>query len=331
MTDITRCADNWASAHRNTINSKPKSPTKINADTSGSCVGKFNQTINSETTNNNQRVIKCFSCGSLGHTRAKCPQIPTKFPRYTGVNSVGIHSSLGSRISSKYLSSGVINHTHVDDIVRDTGCSSIIISDKVLPDADYSDCDYVTLQDYLGRRDAFPIVRCHLTSDFLTGWVNAVRAPLTMCSVLIGNVPGVKDDKLMDRVKIKIEDYIKDARNSKVTKLNSSDVNVEDVSYVSIIKTNNLHPTNKHLSKLLTSKSATPENLDSDKVNFKFPKRPNNARCKYINNIRTWDKTNLGLKMISHDQPYKADKKVIFSSKEDYFKTLKLDLLRINF
>ena len=90
------------------------------------------------------------------------------------------------------LSCGTVNGARVSSILRDTGCSAIIVSEEVLPDVNLTACKRVEVFDYLGRRNVWPVVRCYISCKFFEGWVNAVRAPIKLCSVLIGNVPGVK-------------------------------------------------------------------------------------------------------------------------------------------
>ena len=79
-------------------------------------------------------------------------------------------------------------------ICRHTGCSSVIISDAVLPDAIITGVPNVDVYDYLGRKDTFPVVKCYLRCPYFNGWVNEIHAPIKFCSVLVGNIPGVIDD-----------------------------------------------------------------------------------------------------------------------------------------
>ncbi|XP_045101509.1 uncharacterized protein LOC123498472 [Portunus trituberculatus] len=72
-----------------------------------------------------------------------------------------------------YFSSGTINGARVSTIIRDTGCSCVIVSEEVLPDVDVSE-------------EALPDVDVSQCP---------VRAPIKFsfkfCSVLVGNVEGV--------------------------------------------------------------------------------------------------------------------------------------------
>lgn len=104
-----------------------------------------------------------------------------------------VNFCLADTETDKFETSGTINGHNVSTIIRDTGCSCIIISDKILPDVDISNCKTTRISDYLGRESEFPLVRCYIRCKFFEGWAEVARAPIKFCSVLIGNVPGVKD------------------------------------------------------------------------------------------------------------------------------------------
>ncbi|XP_068232805.1 uncharacterized protein [Palaemon carinicauda] len=90
---------------------------------------------------------------------------------------------------------GTVNGVTVSTILRDTGCTGVVVSEDLIPDPG-TNCSYSTLIDYLGRKDRFPIVKIYLKCNLFTGWVNAVRAPIKYCTVLLGNIPGVQDHNL---------------------------------------------------------------------------------------------------------------------------------------
>ena len=90
------------------------------------------------------------------------------------------------------FTSGTINGSRVSTIVRDTGCTCVLVSEEVLPDVDVSSCRKIPVVDYLGCVDHFPLVRCYMHFPYYDGWVNAVRAPIKLCSVLIDNVEGAR-------------------------------------------------------------------------------------------------------------------------------------------
>ena len=140
-----------------------------------------------------RKDIKCYSCGLLGHVKSKCPQSQSSLHHFDGVNHK-VNFCLADTTCSKFMESGTVNGSHVSTILRDTGCSCVIVSETVIPDADTSQSKLVALSDFLGRVSSFPVVRCYIKCPFLTGWVDAVLAPIKFCSVLVGNVVGVSDN-----------------------------------------------------------------------------------------------------------------------------------------
>ena len=88
---------------------------------------------------------------------------------------------------------GSVNGMPVSTICRDTGWSSVIISDAVLPHVEPVDDKNIDVYEYLGRMDTFPVVRCYLRCAYYDGYVDTIRAPIKFCSVLIGNIPGASD------------------------------------------------------------------------------------------------------------------------------------------
>lgn len=62
----------------------------------------------------------------------------------------------------------------------------------VLPNADLTDIKYYDVSNLLGRKYKFPVVLCYINCDLYSGWVNAVCAPLKICTVLLGNIVRAK-------------------------------------------------------------------------------------------------------------------------------------------
>lgn len=53
-------------------------------------------------------------------------------------------------------------------------------------------CKKVTVYDYLGRPDTFPVVRCYLKCPYYEGWADAIRAPIKFATAMIGDIPGAR-------------------------------------------------------------------------------------------------------------------------------------------
>lgn len=132
--------------------------------------------------------VKCYACGSFGHIKSRCLQNP----RASG--SYAVNFCLDDKNTNKFISSGTVNGANVSTILRDTGCSCIIVSNEVLPDVEISQCKVAKIADYLGRETHFPIVKCFIRCPYYKGWANGVPAPIKFCSVLVDNIPGVADN-----------------------------------------------------------------------------------------------------------------------------------------
>ena len=104
-------------------------------------------------------VVKCHHCAEVGHIRPKCHKNPRAFKDEPS-STVKVGFYWETRQLSNYCVSGTINGAWTSTIIRDTGCSSLIVSEEALPDADTTQCHKVTIYDYLGRPDTFPVVRC---------------------------------------------------------------------------------------------------------------------------------------------------------------------------
>ena len=194
LSEMARLADNMASAR----NSYPKFKKSSNQENNSVPVSSSNENksyVNNENksyANNENKYrankepfkVTCFACGQSGHKRNNCPQKPSTVHKvaraFDGVEPRGP------------IAAGTINGSRVSTILRDTGCDCVIVSENLLPNVDISSQPRGTLYDYLGRADEFPIVKCYVECKFFSGWVDAYRAPIKFCSMLIGNIPGAE-------------------------------------------------------------------------------------------------------------------------------------------
>ena len=190
LDEAVKRADVWASAHHSYPRKHPdlermKPPLPANSTS-----------LKGTTPNRTSSKVQCHNCGQIGHIRPNCPQNPYLFQPKSKLDPTKDSFKIGfchaSSSSQQYYSSGTINGSRVSTILRDTGCTSVLVSEEALPDVDVSSCKQVRCTDYLGREDSFPEVRCYLRCPYFDGWVKAVRAPLKFCSVLVGNVEGVR-------------------------------------------------------------------------------------------------------------------------------------------
>ncbi|XP_069958553.1 uncharacterized protein [Cherax quadricarinatus] len=123
-------------------------------------------------------IPTCHQYGGIEHKRPDCPS--------KKIEKVGRCFVDGN--DQAPFCSGAVNGIKVSDILRDTGCTCIVISDKLFPYFKTSRVSSI-LSDYLGRENTFPTIRCYLKTKCFTRWTNAVLAPIT-CSIIVGNIKG---------------------------------------------------------------------------------------------------------------------------------------------
>ena len=200
ISEVTTLADNWMSA-RKTISSKPKKSIHLVENGPQAHKGDSEKDPNFKF---DLSKVKCFSCQKFGHYKSECEKKSeekveycashTQDEPYEKKSEEKVEYCTSHRQDEPYVVSGTVNGMRVSKIRRDTGCDRIVVSDKVLPSARITaDTKYTELSDYLGRKDSWPNVRTYIDCQLFTGWVDAVRAPLSSCAVLLGNVEGVKD------------------------------------------------------------------------------------------------------------------------------------------
>ncbi|XP_047478945.1 uncharacterized protein LOC125032028 [Penaeus chinensis] len=123
LDEAARFADTWASAH----GSYPKSNTCLHR-------GK--------------RMVQ---------TKQLVPEEAEQQSSYT------VNFSFDDNSPRKFLTSGTINGSWVSTILRDSGCSCVVVAEQLLPDVDLTSCHWTRVSDYLGR------VRDHNNPDAITG------------------------------------------------------------------------------------------------------------------------------------------------------------------
>ncbi|XP_063598199.1 uncharacterized protein LOC134774732 [Penaeus indicus] len=190
LDEAVRFADTWASAHV----SYPKSNTCLHR---GKRMVQTKQMVPEEAEVKAPRPkVTCHGCGKVGHIKPRCPKNPFAFKQQS---SYTVDFSYDDNSPRKFLTSGTINGSWVSTVLRDSGCSCVIVAEQLLPDFDLT-CQWTRVFDYLGHTDTFPLVKCFIRCPYYVGWVKAVRAPIKFCSVLIGNIPDVRDHSDPDAI-----------------------------------------------------------------------------------------------------------------------------------
>ena len=127
--------------------------------------------------------VKCFSRGDLCHKRNECSKRSNRVNFIS--NSLSCQENLGPMFH------GTVNGMSVCTILRDTGCSCVLVSNNLFSDIECDNLDTAELNDYLGRRSNLPVVCCYIDCHLFTVWVNAVVAPINFCPLLLGNIKDV--------------------------------------------------------------------------------------------------------------------------------------------
>ncbi|XP_045130232.1 uncharacterized protein LOC123515561 [Portunus trituberculatus] len=179
--------DDWASAHYTSKPSFRSSSRSFKPPLKETPPVQSSPSPTSSTT-------RCHGCGELGHIRPRCPKNPRAFKESPPSQPFTVEFCLSDHSVPQPLVSGTVNGSWTSSILRDTGCSCIVVAEVVLTDVD-SNCRSCQVADYLGRVDTFPIVQCYISCPYFEGWTDTIRAPFKFASVLIGNVPGVHTPK----------------------------------------------------------------------------------------------------------------------------------------
>jgi len=138
--------------------------------------------------------VKCYICGMPGHVARRCHKSSSGRGGSESRPRVNVSVCVSDGLSSHFsYSSGIVNGREITRVLRDTGCNSIIVSDKLIPSVDLSKSPMVDVYDFLGRKDSFPVVKCHLETIHCSGYFPVIVAPLHFCDLIVGNGPGVTD------------------------------------------------------------------------------------------------------------------------------------------
>ena len=184
-------ADLYCGAHHNypqkSQHNKSKSYKGSKADNSADTSNPKEK----DSSKSQAKIPKCYNCGEMGHYSRKCPKSPMADhvvkKCLTDVNNLGPFYS------------GTVNGANVSSILRDSGCTCIMVSDKLFPNLKSEELPKCSVADYLGRIDIFPVTKAYIDCPYYTGWSQVVVAPIDSCSMLVGNVKGVKKPKTEDK------------------------------------------------------------------------------------------------------------------------------------
>ncbi|XP_068232999.1 uncharacterized protein [Palaemon carinicauda] len=180
--DVAEAADRFAGAHRCYPGDKQTQKKSLNP--------KPSPVVTQRPT------PLCYVCGEAGHMARSCPKGKAAMTSTPGTSSNKAGSNKVGRYASKETHSrapfthGVVNGSRVSTILRDTGCSTCIVSKDLFPNLNERELPKSSLIDYLGRENVFPVLPVYIGCKWFTGKVNAIIAPIKFCTVLLGNIEG---------------------------------------------------------------------------------------------------------------------------------------------
>ena len=183
---------------------------------------------------------------------------------------------------------GSVNGTLISTICRDTGCSSVSISNSILTDAITTNVPNVDDYDYFGRTDMFPVIKCYLRCLYYTGWVNAIRAPITFCSVLVGNISGVLDPNHKTKNSEAVQAVITRSSAAKYSHIHPLILAKLDPIKVNHFQFKNLQQTCASLTKIrnLAKEGSSITMCDGSEYKFLFDDNLLYRRCTKSNSVK---------------------------------------------
>ena len=130
--DFSSLADIYASAHKCYPREEFKS-VKPKNNTS-----EMKQDISGATKSRSGKVT-CYGCGQGGHVSKNCPNKTTK----KSENKVEIGQVLDNNKIVGPMVCGTVNGINVSTILRDTGCTGVVVSESLIPEPEVG-CSYST-------------------------------------------------------------------------------------------------------------------------------------------------------------------------------------------
>ena len=227
---LLECGDLWLSAHPKAYSKpkydfKPRNDKTKNVASSGqqtkpqsnfSGPRESNVTDRKSMQRNVNKSVVCYDCGQAGHVRSQC-KTPKTNPNSISDNVASINFATIGKVGNEYMTCGTVNGLNVSTIVRDTACEAVLVSNDCLPNVNLDNSNKITVCDFLGKPTSLPVARCYISCPFFEGFVNAIKAPLKYCSVLIGNVKGASIMKLdKDKHGMNIDDLSNVSNNDKM-------------------------------------------------------------------------------------------------------------------
>lgn len=129
-------------------------------------------------TNKNYCMLNVTHCDLLGHVHCRCPQ-------RSAAEKVQVDHRVNFILNDRKLYCNLRGFCNRNESILQFYMIQVraLLADYLLPDIDMGNFEYCTLADYLGRTDKFPVVRPCIDCMYYSAWVDAVKAPIKLCSV----------------------------------------------------------------------------------------------------------------------------------------------------
>ena len=213
--EMALCADRYMAAHGITKCKRTKVPTK------SSGIKPLSKTKTSEPLNKSElnpyRNVRCHLCNQMGHIRPQCPDNPNNYKTGKSKEKFNVPEiKFAMACEEKPPNSIVDNKCKIfgeqAEAVFDTGCNAIVVRKDLIP-KHYKLGKKTKVYNFMGVPVYLPRVKCYIQSKFFSGKVNAIVAPIRCTDVLIGLIPGLKENVMKGLNLIEMGDENKRSNN----------------------------------------------------------------------------------------------------------------------
>ena len=159
------------------------------------------QKSNWQNTKMDSQIKRCFLCKESGHFRDKCPKNRERVGVVTQMDGDSKEKNTHERLcevceKKKFKEiSKVRVEGQLVDALRDSGCTSIIVDEKIVPKDKYTGKTKETMYANKALKEKLPVAKVHIDSPYFEGETDVIVMKNASYPVLIGqhcNVGGEK-------------------------------------------------------------------------------------------------------------------------------------------
>ena len=167
--------------------------------------------------------VRCFRCDSTGHIARDCPRVvrnervacvrdspKSASKKAETVGCVKVEEDEGCKRCEYAAAGKVVSQvekeanasempfcqgkvgTHVVQVLRDSGCSCVIVKRKFVEDGQLTG-EIRSVKQLLGTTDRVPVARVTVNTPYLVGDTEALCVNESLYDLVIGNVPGARE------------------------------------------------------------------------------------------------------------------------------------------